>query len=83
MTVTEHDLAHAVFELSCCVSDLPSREEAEAIKAEAIKIFSEYIAQQNLPREEACALFNSLTADGRIKKAGERGFQEYMQRKRS
>lgn len=83
MTVTEHDLASAVFQLSCYVSDLPPREKAEAIKHEAIKIFSEYIAQQNLPEKEACALFNSLTAHGRIKEAGDRGFQRYTQKARS
>lgn len=83
MTVTEHDLASAVFQLSCYVSSLPSREEAEAIKDEAIKIFSEYMAQQNLPQEEACALFNSLTAHGRIKEASDRGFQSFTQRARS
>lgn len=83
VNVTEHDLVSAVFQLSCYVSGLPSREEAEAVKHEAVKIFSEYMAQQNLPQEEASALFNSLTAHGRIKEAGDRGFQRYMQRARS
>ena len=33
MTLTEHDLASAVYELSLYVSSLPSKEEAEAIPA--------------------------------------------------
>mgnify|MGYP007077524725 CR=1 FL=1 len=83
MTVTEHDLVHAVLELSSYVSDLPSKEEARAVKDEALKIFSEWIAQQNPSQEEGLALFNSLTAKGRIKDAGDRGFQRYIQRDRS
>ena len=83
MTVTELDLVKAVLELSSYVSDLPSKEEARSVKDEAVKIFSEWITQQNLSQEDAPALLNSLTAHGRIKEAGNRGFQEYTQRKRS
>ena len=83
MTVTERDLANAVFELSTYVSDLPSREESEAIKNEAVKIFTEWIVQQGLPNKDAHELFNSAVEPGRIKAAAQQGFQRWSQRRRN
>ena len=83
MTVTERDLANAVYELSVYVSSLPSREEADAIKNEAVKIFADWIAQQGLPNEKAHELFNSVVAPGRIKAAAEQGRKSWLQRRSS
>ena len=83
MTVTERDLANAVYELSVYVSSLPSREEADAIKNEAVKIFADWIAQQRLPTEKAHELFNSVVAPGPIKAAAEQGRKQWLQRRSS
>ena len=83
MTVTERDLANAVFELSVYVSSLPSREEAEAINSAAVKIFADWIAQQGLPNEKAHELFNSVVAPGPIKAAAEQGRKQWLQRRSS
>ncbi len=83
MTVTERDLANAVFELSTYVSSLPSREEADAINNEAVKIFAGWISQQGLPDEEAHELLKSVVAPGRIKAAAEQGRKEWLQRRSS
>ena len=83
MTVTERDLANAVFELSVHVSSLPPREEAEAIKNEAIKIFTEWIVEQGLPNEKAHELYKSVVADGRISAAAEQGRKQWLQRRSS
>ncbi|QDP47242.1 MAG: hypothetical protein Unbinned4294contig1002_14 [Prokaryotic dsDNA virus sp.] len=83
MTVTERDLANAVFELSAYVSSLPSKEEAEAINSAALKIFAAWIAQQGLPNEKAHELFNSVVAPGPIQAAAEQGRKRWLQRRSS
>lgn len=83
MTVTERDLANAVFELSVYVSSLPPREEAEAVKHEAIKIFTEWIAEQELQNEKAHELYSSVVSHGRIRAAAEQGRKQWLQRRSS
>ena len=83
MTVTDRDLANAVFELSVYVSSLPSREEAKAIEDEAIKIFTEWIVEQGLPNEKTHELYRSVVADGRIRAAAEQGRKQWLHRRSS
>ena len=83
MTVTDRDLANAVFELSVYVSSLPPREEAKAVKDEAIKIFSEWIHEQDLSIEKKVELYGFVVADGRISAAAEQGRKQWLNRRSS
>jgi hypothetical protein len=83
MTITEHDLASAVYELSLYVSSLPSREEAQAINDEAMAIFVGWIYQQNWSREEFGDQIASLSSRRRIRTAAEQGRKQWLQRRSS
>ena len=83
MTVTDRDLANAVFELSVYVSSLPPREEAKAVKDEALKIFAEWIHEQDLSIEKKVELYGSVVADGRISAAAEQGRKQWLHRRSS
>ena len=83
MTVTEHDLASAVYELSLYVSSLPSKEEAQAINDEAMAIYVSWITQQNWSREELGDQIASLSSRGRIRRAAALGRKRWLQRRNS
>ena len=58
--VTEFDLMQALWDCSCYVRDLPTKEETRAIKDVINRLVSAWIEQQNLSKEERIELFKKV-----------------------
>ena len=64
--VTEFELVQAMWDCSCYVRDLPTREETSAIKAVTARILSRWLVQQDLSNEEKFKLFDQVTESGPV-----------------
>jgi predicted XRE-type DNA-binding protein len=64
--VTEFELMQAMWDCSCYVRDLPTREETSAIKAVTCEILGRWIQQQDLPVEEGFKLLERITSHGPV-----------------
>ena len=67
--VTEFELMQALWDCSCYVRDLPTKEESSAIKGAVTKLLTRWIVQQNLSKEESFELTDRVTEKGPIDKA--------------
>ena len=67
--VTEFELMQALWDCSCYVRDLPTKEESSAIKGAVTKLLTRWILQQNLSKEESFELTDRVTEKGPIDKA--------------
>ena len=64
--VTEFDLMQALWDCSCYVRDLPTKEETRAIKDAVSRIMSKWIDQQDLPGNERTELFKKVLEPGPV-----------------
>ena len=64
--VTEFDLMQALWDCSCYVRDLPTKEETRAIKDVIHRLVSNWIEQQDLSKEERLALFEKVLEPGPV-----------------
>ena len=64
--VTEFDLMQALWDCSCYVRDLPTKEETRAIKDVINRLVSAWIEQQNLSKEERIELFKKVLEPGPV-----------------
>lgn len=62
--VTEFELMQALWDCSCYVRDLPTKEETRAIKDVVGELMSRWIAQQHLSNEEGLDLFKKVLEPG-------------------
>jgi|TARA_R100000030_G_scaffold57352_1_gene43195 predicted XRE-type DNA-binding protein len=73
--VTEFDLMHALWDCSCYVRDLPTKEETRAIKNVINRLVSTWIEQQNLSKEERIALFERVMEPGPLCTAAQKALR--------
>lgn len=64
--VTEFDIMQALWDCSCYVRDLPTKEETRAIKDVIHRLVSNWIEQQDLSKEERLALFEKVLEPGPV-----------------
>ena len=64
--VTEFELMQALWDCSCYVRDLPTKEETRAIKDVVSRIMSKWIDQQDLSGDERIELFKKVLEPGPV-----------------
>ena len=74
--ITEFDLVQALWDCSCYVRDLPTKEESRAIKAVVSSIFSRWVAQQEISDDARVALIDQITSDGPVAKAASKALKQ-------
>ena len=73
--VTEFDLMQALWDCSCYVRDLPTKEESQAIRGLVSQIMSNWIDQQGLPDDESIELFKKVIEDGPVSMAARKALR--------
>jgi predicted XRE-type DNA-binding protein len=73
--VTEFDLMQALWDCSCYVRDLPTKEETRAIKEVINRLVSTWIEQQNLSKEERIELFKKVLEPGPVCTAAQKALR--------
>ena len=76
--VTEYELVQAMWDCSCYVRDLPTREEASAIKHATARILSRWLNQQDLSREEKMKLCDQITNAGPVAQAAKNAYEKKL-----
>ena len=76
--VTEFELMQAMWDCSCYVRDLPTREETSAIKRATGRIMSRWIAQQDLSPEEKIKLCDRVTSPGPVALAAKNAYNDKL-----
>ena len=64
--ITDFDLMQALWDCSCYVKDLPTKEESRAIKDVVGQIMSKWIEQQDLCGDERIKLFEKVLEPGPV-----------------
>ena len=74
--VTEFDLMQALWDCSCYVRDLPTKEEVVAIKHGVSDIFYRWVEQQDLSYHKKQKLFEKVMAPGALDKAARKALSK-------
>jgi len=74
--VTEFELMQALWDCSCYVSDLPTKEEAIAVKNGVSNVLYRWIQQQELSDNEKNELSEKVITPGPLEKAAQKALSK-------
>ncbi len=74
--VTEFELMQALWDCSCYVGDLPTKEEAIAVKHGVSDIFYRWVQQQDLPDHKKKKLSEKVSTPGALDKAARKALSK-------